>query len=117
MANYGEFNLAADRNYKVGDVVTSRNRTYTCIKFLHRSLRRFPQDDALHWEESADASPASVAAVATNLTALKAATVGVVTHGAVAGTARPTGFAKVQWQGTVEPTNAIDGDEWIDTTP
>lgn len=40
---------------------------------------------------------------------------GVVQHGATAGTARPTGFAFVEWVGSVEPTNAIDGDTWIDT--
>lgn len=40
---------------------------------------------------------------------------GIVVHGAVAGTARPTGFASIEWQGTVEPTNAINGDTWIDT--
>lgn len=37
---------------------------------------------------------------------------GFVNHGAVAGTVRPTGFASVEWYGTVEPTNAIDGDTW-----
>lgn len=41
---------------------------------------------------------------------------GFVEHGAVAGTARPAGFASIEWIGSVEPTNAIDGDTWIDTT-
>lgn len=41
---------------------------------------------------------------------------GYVNHGAVAGTARPTGFTSIEWVGSVTPTNAIDGDTWIDTT-
>ena len=40
---------------------------------------------------------------------------GFVNHGATAGTARPAGYASVEWVGSVEPTNAIDGDTWIDT--
>ena len=47
---------------------------------------------------------------------LSAAGKGYVNHGAVAGTARPTGFASVEWVGSVEPTNWIDGDTWIDTS-
>lgn len=43
-------------------------------------------------------------------------TKGVIDHGAVASTVRPAEFFSVQWQGTVEPTNAINGDTWIDTT-
>jgi hypothetical protein len=41
---------------------------------------------------------------------------GYINHGATAGTARPTGFASIEWHGTVEPSNAVDGDTWIDTT-
>ena len=41
---------------------------------------------------------------------------GFVNHGSTAGTARPTGYASIEWQGTVAPTNAITGDTWIDTT-
>jgi hypothetical protein len=37
----------------------------------------------------------------------------VVSHGSTADTARPVGAAAVYWIGTVEPTNAIDGDLWI----
>lgn len=48
-------------------------------------------------------------------TALGANGKGVVQHGATAGTARPTAFAFIEWVGSVEPTNAIDGDTWIDT--
>jgi hypothetical protein len=39
---------------------------------------------------------------------------GVVVHGSTAGTARPSGFASTTWIGTVEPTNAIDDDIWVD---
>lgn len=41
---------------------------------------------------------------------------GFCLHGAVAGTARPSGFASIEWVGTVEPSNAVNGDTWIDTT-
>lgn len=39
---------------------------------------------------------------------------GFVNHGATAGTARPTGYASIEWFGTVEPTNWVDGDTWND---
>lgn len=45
-----------------------------------------------------------------------ASTLGVVAHGATAGTARPTGYAAVLWVGSVTPTNASNGDVWVDTT-
>ena len=41
---------------------------------------------------------------------------GWVEHGAAAGTARPVGFGAVFWVGSVEPTNALNGDIWVDTT-
>jgi hypothetical protein len=37
----------------------------------------------------------------------------VVSHGSTADTARPAGAVAVYWIGTVEPTNAVDGDLWI----
>ena len=41
---------------------------------------------------------------------------GHIEHGGTAGTGRPSGFTSVEWIGTVEPTNAVNGDTWIDTT-
>jgi len=41
---------------------------------------------------------------------------GHVAHGATAATARASGFTSVEWVGSVEPTNAENGDTWIDTT-
>ena len=46
----------------------------------------------------------------------RAAGLTYVEHGATAGTARPSGYGLVVWYGTVEPTNAIDNDFWVDTT-
>lgn len=40
---------------------------------------------------------------------------GFVNHAAAAGTARPTGYASIEWYGSVEPTNAADGDTWVET--
>ncbi len=37
---------------------------------------------------------------------------GFVNHGATAGTTRPAGYVSVEWYGTVEPTNAVEGDTW-----
>lgn len=39
---------------------------------------------------------------------------GYIAHGSNAGAVRPVGFASVTWVGSVEPTNAIDGDIWIE---
>jgi len=41
---------------------------------------------------------------------------GHVFHDSTAGTARATGFTSVEWVGSVEPNNAVNGDTWIDTT-
>lgn len=38
-----------------------------------------------------------------------------VLHGGTAGTTRPSGFATVVWLGSVEPTNATNGDVWLKT--
>ena len=40
----------------------------------------------------------------------------VVTHGSNASEVRPSGAPLVYWKGTVEPTNALAGDLWYDTT-
>ena len=46
---------------------------------------------------------------------IAAGAVGFVNHGAIAGTARPTGYGSIEWVGSVEPTNAVNGDIWINT--
>jgi hypothetical protein len=43
-------------------------------------------------------------------------TKGFINHGSTAGTTRPSGYASVEWHGTVEPSNAITGDTWVDTS-
>lgn len=40
---------------------------------------------------------------------------GYVNHGEEAATARPEGFASIEWQGSVEPENAENDDTWIET--
>jgi hypothetical protein len=47
--------------------------------------------------------------------ATKSTAMGVIVHGATAGTARPADYDVVTWIGSVEPTNAIDNDIWINT--
>lgn len=55
-------------------------------------------------------------AVLETTTHITASGKGYVNHGATAGTARPTGYASVEWFGSVEPTNSVNGDTWIDTS-
>ena len=40
---------------------------------------------------------------------------GVVVHGSTANTARPTEYKSIEWIGSVQPSNAVDYDTWIDT--
>jgi hypothetical protein len=40
---------------------------------------------------------------------------GYVSHGNAAGTPRPPGYVSVEWIGSVEPANAVDGDTWVNT--
>jgi hypothetical protein len=40
---------------------------------------------------------------------------GHVNHGNVAATPRPSGYSSVEWIGSVEPQNAVDGDTWVNT--
>jgi hypothetical protein len=51
-----------------------------------------------------------------SLQASLAKTKGVAVHGSTADYARPTGFASIEWLGSVEPTNAETGDTWVDTS-
>lgn len=45
-----------------------------------------------------------------------AGSIGAVIHGAVNNVARPVGFAKIEWTGSVEPINALDNDTWVVTS-
>ena len=49
-----------------------------------------------------------------NVWADSANAMGVVVHGATAGTARPTGYAQITWIGSVEPDNKATNDIWIE---
>lgn len=40
---------------------------------------------------------------------------GFVNHGSVASTARPAGYASIEWMGSVQPTNMTAADTWINT--
>lgn len=61
---------------------------------------------------------ADVANLTTDLDnkAAAANAMGTVNHGATGSTARPTGYSAITWVGSATPTNAVDGDVWIDTT-
>lgn len=66
--------------------------------------------------EAFDAAGTATIAVAVVSDALDDNGKGFVNHGSTAATARPSGFASVDWYGTVEPDNAVEGDQWIDPT-
>lgn len=77
--------------------------------------------DQRGWQGSTAAAHSTGEAVvhtvlAHHITALGANGKGFVNHGSTAGTARPTGFASIEWYGSVQPTNAVAGDTWVDTT-
>lgn len=63
-----------------------------------------------------DTDPANPIVSSTTSLDLSVAGKGFIAHGSTAGTTRPAGFASVEWFGTVEPLNWIDGDTWIDPT-
>lgn len=63
-----------------------------------------------------DPTNAQDAATKAFVDAVKTGALGVVVHGATAGTARPTGYGVIFWIGSVEPTNATNNDAWFDTT-
>lgn len=58
----------------------------------------------------------SAPTIRTTLLSSSSAGSSVVSHGATAGTARPSIATAVIWVGSVTPTNAVDGDVWIDTS-
>ena len=47
--------------------------------------------------------------------AVSAATKGYIEHGSDPNVARPDVYGSVEWHGSVEPLNAIDGDTWVET--
>jgi len=61
----------------------------------------------------------TVVNLVTDLAAKQAASViaasgkGYVNHGATAGTTRPSGYASIEWRGSVQPTNMTTADTWI----
>lgn len=71
-----------------------------------RALRRLSVLDRL--EQASKPRPPAV--VATPLGTGK----GFVAHGEDAAAARP-GYESVEWQGTAEPENAVNGDTWLKT--
>jgi hypothetical protein len=55
-------------------------------------------------------------AVAANDAEQLASGKGFVFHDATNSVARPTGYASVEWVGSVEPLNSVDNDTWLDTS-
>lgn len=56
----------------------------------------------------------SVEASSVTAAELEANGKGYAPHGEEAAYARPEGFASVEWHGSVEPENAVEGDTWIE---
>lgn len=88
-------------------------------------LSASPASTLANWVEIGTSSPVSSvvgqvgAVTGTQIAAdaaLLAAFESVVAHDSTAGTARPSTSLAVQWVGTVTPTNAADGDRWLNNT-
>ncbi len=75
-----------------------------------------PLADTNNWGIISDEIFDEIAANTAKTSYTKTNVKGHVAHGGTAGTARASGFTSVEWVGTVEPTNAVNGDTWIDTT-
>lgn len=98
-----------DSTAQTGDHPTTHNNLGDAINKIEAELGILPKG-----------SYASVVARLNDLVTKptqSASGVGFVNHGSTASTARVTGYAFVIWLGAVEPTNAANGDLWIDTTP
>ena len=88
----GIINLTLDGNFSTFTLLTDTPISYS------GQAGNFPQVNAVETElEFTDA------------------TMGKIVHGATAGTTRPAGFGVVTWIGSVEPSNAVNNDLWIDT--
>lgn len=87
--------------YVVNDAVTYKGSSWRA-KATNKAKE---PPEATNWEILAEGGAAT-----TVEEALSTKGVGYVKHGAVASTARPTGFKMVIWEGIVEPTNATAED-------
>lgn len=68
------------------------------------------------WVDFGTGSRVEMAPQYNQLQTLLAATFGsLVMHGSTAGTSRPTTSLSVKWVGTVTPTNAVNGDTYLNT--
>lgn len=114
--------VAAGDDARLTDTRTPTDTTVTTAKIVDAAVTTPKIGDAQVTPAKLSFDPATqveldaeTAARTAADTAVKAGAMGVVNHGAVAGTARPAGYAAIHWLGSVEPTNAVDGDVWTNT--
>lgn len=78
---------------------------------------RIPNFNETNWQDDFGEWLTQTRAIAESAGTERAASgKGVVIHGANAATARPTGYASVEWIGSVQPANMANGDTWVVTS-
>lgn len=98
--------VALDGKQAVGDYATNTFLT-NGLATKAATSHSHPQSDITNLSTDLAAKVAA--------TTLAASGKGYVNHGSTAGTARPSGYASIEWEGSVAPTNATSADTWIDT--
>lgn len=83
------------------------------VQILSTNPRGDSPDDPINLQDLGDAVENPEYAAYASAALLLAYGKGFVNHGDVAETERPEGFASVEWFGSVEPDNWIDGDTWV----
>lgn len=101
--------LADDTGYYLGGQVSGVWR-YVSARTPAAPVDAFADGSVTNAKVSATAAIAQSKIVMTGI-------LGVCVHGANASVARPSGFDQVLWVGSVEPTNMINGDIWVNTAP
>jgi len=105
------------RELNVGEIGTCTWNGYTGGYALYNSVAFIANEDGSFDAMNQGYIDYAIVTVQATIAANKALSTTFVEHGATAGTARPSGWGRVVWIGTVEPDNWISTDEWIDTTP
>jgi hypothetical protein len=98
-----------------GHVLTADSAQTLGVKWAAQSGSYEPAGTVATHEGDTSTHGIADTSVLETTTHITASGKGFVNHGATAGTARPSGYASVEWYGSVTPTNAVTGDTWVDT--
>lgn len=101
--------IGAATQAELDDAIAALNGTYELVGVAATA-------DAAHAADTTAIHGIADTSVLETTTHITASGKGFVNHGATAGTARPAGYASVEWYGSVEPSNAVSGDTWVDVS-